>query len=361
MAKVREGRWDCPQCGTKEILGRHKICTNCGKPRPDNVRFYLPEDEAEVADKAVVQQASIGPDWICQYCGADNQATMDVCRQCNAPRGDAASRQVVAYAAGAVPRSGEIPRPTPTPAPAPAAAGVNPLAGKIFGLPAPLVLGGGFLLLCAVCFFLFIRTNDVEATVTGFAWERTIAIEELRTVTEQGWDLPADARPISQERAIRTYEQVISGYTTEVREVPEQVQVGERTYVCGQRDLGNGFFEDVECTEPVYETQYREETVQVPIYVQRPIYDTQYTYEIDRWEATRTVEAGDNDHNPEWPATNLAENEREGERTERYVVRVAGGDEDYEIEIPLERWTQLDEGDAVTVRVTMAGVAELVE
>ena len=58
-------------------------------------------------------------------------------------------------------------------------------------------------------------------------------------------EIPPDGRYISEEEAIRRYDQVFVRNETRTRQVSEQVQTGTRDYVCGQRDLGNGFFEDI--------------------------------------------------------------------------------------------------------------------
>ena len=111
---VREGRWDCQYCGTTGILGRHKVCPNCAKSRPEGTKFYLPEDEDAVKDAALQEQAAQGPDWICEFCGSSNPANLDVCRHCNAPReGTSPQQQVKEFAAGAAPPSGDMTVPDP--------------------------------------------------------------------------------------------------------------------------------------------------------------------------------------------------------------------------------------------------------
>ncbi|HEX8246476.1 MAG TPA: hypothetical protein VF541_23430, partial [Longimicrobium sp.] len=62
---IREGRWDCPSCGSEAQLGRHVYCTGCGAPRPEEVQFYLPEDAEAVTDAGQLAQANAGADWVC--------------------------------------------------------------------------------------------------------------------------------------------------------------------------------------------------------------------------------------------------------------------------------------------------------
>ena len=113
---------------------------------------------------------------------------------------------------------------------------------------------------------------------------------------------------------------MIIGYTEEARQVSEQVYVGENEYVCGQRDLGNGFFEDIYCSEPIYETEFSTVYEEVPIFESQPVYDTEYTYEIDVWVPTRTESVRGTDQNSSWPEYRLESNEREGERSETYIA-----------------------------------------
>lgn len=355
---IREARWDCQQCGTTGMLGRDKVCLNCGHPRPEGVRFYLPED-AEAVERSLAAQARQGADFICMYCGATNQASLKSCRQCGASHEGATSQEVKEYKSGEVPRSGDN---TYTPPPlaeaqAKTSSTSRPQPQSNMGWIALAIVV--FLCLCSA--FVLFRSSEVGATVRGFAWERAIAVEELQTLEEEDWELPADARLLSQQEEIHHTEEVLDHYETRTREVSEQVEVGTRTYVCGQRDLGNGFFEDIECEEPVYETQTQTETYEEPIYRSEPVYQTKYRYEIDRWVEVRTEEAAGDDQNPFWPEVALAEFEAEGERREEYLVIFQDEDgESYRVEVSEERWRSFSVGDRHQLEVDSFGNAELV-
>jgi hypothetical protein len=353
---VREGRWDCQYCGTTGILGRHKACTNCGRSRPEGTKFYLPKDGDEVAEEKLVEQAKIGPDWVCQFCGSSNPANIDICASCNAPREGASPKQAVKeYALGAAPTSGDMDLDQPPERPAMIAPAQKSKVAPALGVAG--VIGGVlFLAFCLLLAFLVFGSRDAEATVSGFSWERTVAVESFQTVTEEDWEVPEGGRILSQQEEIHHYDQVLDHYETRTRQVTERVQVGSRTYVCGQRDLGNGFFEDVECTEPVYENQTRTETYEEPIYNQVPIFQTKYTYEIDKWVVVRTETAGDSDHAAAWPETNLDEGEREGERTETYIVYFTGEDgKTYEWETTETDWRGYEMGQGVTLKLNSLG------
>ncbi|MBD0320778.1 MAG: hypothetical protein ICV87_10620, partial [Gemmatimonadetes bacterium] len=63
---------------------------------------------------------------------------------------------------------------------------------------------------------------------------------------------------------------------------------------------------------------------------------------------------------PAWPVTRLRERQREGERTEKYVLRFREEDGDtYETAVPLDRFQQLRVGAPVRIKVSRAGSVEL--
>lgn len=354
---IREGRWDCQYCGTIGILGRHKNCSNCGRSRPAGTKFYLADDK-EIADQKLIRQAKIGPDWVCEFCGTSNSADKTICGSCQAPRGATTPEQQVAeYEVGAAPTSGdmtfEAPRQEPAKAkqpPKPAKKRLNPLA--ILGIV------GGIAVLCIgiIVAIIILGRKDVGATVEGFSWERTAAIEKFGPVEEEDWSVPSGGRILSQSQEVHHTDRVLDHYETQEREVSEQVQVGERTYVCGQRDLGNGFFEDIECTEPVYENQTRIETVQEPIYIDVPVYETLYTYEVDKWVYDRTESASGKDHSPYWPRADLGDHEREGERDETYaIIFVDQEGSRHTWEVPFDEWQLYELNQSVNLTLNISG------
>lgn len=323
MPAIREGRWDCEHCGTTGLAGRELSCPKCGHRRPENVTFYLPEEAGEVTDEELKKRAKAGADWVCEWCGSSNVALRGTCLQCGAEKGTSPSQQVKSYEASAVPRSGDAARPEPTPPPEPASKFPVPIIAIVVVL----------LLACAVGGFLLFRTTETTATVTGVSWERTIDIEVLDTVTKEAATIPAGGRKVREKQV----------------QVEETVQTGTETYVCGQKDLGNGMFEDEECERPVYETRQRNETV--------------YVYEIDEWVVDRTEEASGNDYSPYWPRSDLDDDEREGERTETYTVLVEDTEngETYNVEMDEDRWKTYEAGQQVNVAVNALGHAEIIE
>lgn len=365
MSTIREGRWDCPHCRTIGIRGRDLTCPSCGSVRPEDIQFYLPEDAPEVTDEALRQRAQDGADWICAYCGTSNVALGDPCRQCGAPRAESDRRQRVReYGMDEVPRSGDDPIPSAQPKSSPTEESpprsfFARFWGRIVAAITAIVV-----LICGGSAALLQHTTHEAVTVTGLSWERTIAVEAYRTERIEDWSLPPDARLIRQREEIHHYEQVLDHYETRTRDVSDQVQVGTETYVCGQRDLGNGMFEDRECSRPIYETRWRTETYEEPIYRDEPVYRTKYTYDIDQWVYDRTERrAGTNSDPSEWPSVSefqgvpvVGRSERAGERTETYTVSVVSqSGTSYDVVVDAAEWERYRVGQSLTLTFDIFG------
>jgi len=313
---IREGAWDCPHCGRKKNRGPDKFCGGCGAPRGEGVQFYLPDDAREVTEAAELERARAGPDWICPYCEGDNPAPNAFCSGCGAPREGAASRPIVEHR--------DAP-PPPPPQPALTEVSKSTAAPRPWGgrLKKGCGIGCLGLLLLFGLFYFLGRPREATLTVDGFGWERTVQVETLRTVTEEGWesDLPAGARALTRSRQLHHTNRVQIGTERKSRTVSEKVQTGTERVKVGTRDLGNGYFEDVYEDRPVYEDRSREETWEEPVYREDPVYAFKVRYEIDKWLPEREEKASGEDRSPGWPPARLAENEREGTHKESYEVR----------------------------------------
>lgn len=406
---IREGRWDCPSCGSTAVYGRHVDCPGCGRSRPAGIRFYLTGDAPAIVDSAQLREARSGPDWICEHCGATCRAALDDCDGCGAPRGGSATQAVRDYSLAHTPRSGE------EPGEGNAADGIRRRPDGT--IPGPLgstqkeppsrtssCLGCG----CMVLVFLFVLSMIMSAiasigeprpapapqpvdddltpaVVTSMRWERSLVVEQRRWENGEGWVLPDSAEVRRARRRFREMGREIVGYETVTREVPrtervsdgtrtrsrevsERVETGSRTYVCGSRDLGNGYFQDIECTEPVYgersrteeweEPVYREETYyetvteEEPVYREVAVYDTFYTYRVPHWEPRDTLHAAGDTAAPAWPEPRLRRNQRIGARTEAYWVSMRKPDgKPHGTRVELHTWLALRRGQAVALRV----------
>ncbi|MGD2182696.1 zinc finger protein [Lusitaniella coriacea] len=365
---IREGRWDCPSCSTQGNLGRDRACPNCGRPRPEGIKFYLPENAPKIENQELRAIAQSGADWICEYCGSSNRITIEQCVGCSAPRSNR-TQAVKTYTPTAVPRSAEVTSPSPQKLNASNTSAnqlkrnVTPSLQRVRRTPANrrkrnILISFILAVIVGLGVFLF-QPRTIDTTVVGTPWERVVAIEKYIPVTESDWSVPSGGRIVSQREEIHHYDRILVGYETKTRTVSDQVQTGTETYVCGQKDLGNGFFEDKTCTRPIYETRQRTETYEDPIYREDPVYKTKYTYEIDKWVPSRKATASSNiAEQPYWPPLNLAKNERESERTEEYAVEFRDK-KGKTYSIPLDRvnWQNYKPGQPHPLKVNALGKA----
>ena len=304
---IREGRWKCSHCDT-ENMGRDTDCKSCGSVRGKDVKFYLPENAPEVTQASQLKDATSGPDWNCSHCGTNNRSYKDSCGQCGS------GKDAVA------PKAEES-----EPEPVLLIKEKSTVDLKQF---APV---GVLIAACiAMCLFFYIAFSSYEvgATVTDKNWAHTIHTENYVTVRESDWDIPSGGRYVSEDTRVRSYVSVLSHYETRTRQVSERVQTGSRTVISGHRDLGNGYFEDIEHEEPMYETEYHTETYEDPVYVDKPIYDTMYTYDIDRWVDGIDIRSSGNDENTNWPNFIPTTVSRESRRSTDYVLHFVQDDKE---------------------------------
>lgn len=316
---IREGAWDCPNCGRKLNRGSQKFCTGCGAPRGQDVVFYLPEDAPEVSQPEELQRVQQGADWTCGYCGGDNPAGAAQCSGCGAAGEGSARRQVRLLPAG------ETLPPVPPPP--------DSIQNLTAGPPPRKSRRGCFIILGLlaagiVALLFFFRSRTADLRVTEVAWERSVTVEELKTLTEEGWEgeLPPAARELSRRQAIHHHDRIQTGTETRTRTVQERKQTGTERVKTGTRDLGNGYFEDVYEDRPVYETVERQETYREPVYIQKPVYRMQITYQVDRWVKTRTETASGRQPEARWPEVPAGSAIRPGPRQEKYTVQLQDRD-----------------------------------
>lgn len=363
---IREGRWLCPSCGA-ECLGRHENCngtdgqSGCGSSRPPHVRFYLPENSPIVTDPNQLADAASGLDWNCDHCDGANKNSYQShrvinCVHCGNGRDEFdPDYKVEATAAPVRPdtavrteASRETVRRSTTQR-------QSPRSRKALAFPFLAVVA--VLAAAFTVWFAFFQTKTVEAEVAGFSWARSIPVEEMKTLREEGWSVPTDGRVRDRETRFKENVSVLVGYDERTRTVSDRVQTGTESYSCGTRDLGNGYFQDQTCQRPIYSTVSREETYEVPVYQQQPVYATWYTYNIDRWRTVHNLREGAANKSPKWPANpHRGPKLREGGRSETYTVRLNAGEAgQFDRNLPELRWKALDVGDDVVLHINRAG------
>lgn len=282
---IRIGYWDCPSCGNKKNLGPNPTCANCGRPRGANIPFYTDDSAPVVEDPEMVARARAGADWTCKYCNADNRAGNMDCHRCGAGP-DGSVRRNQQFVANA-------------PAPAVRAATLSPAKKSSTGRVLAIV-GAIFALLFGVWFF-FLRTTTLQVTVESAAWVKTAQLEERQTKQGAAWHdkVPDGAKVLGKE----------------TRQRSKQVQEGTKKVKVGQKDLGNGMFEDI----------YKEE----PNMMTKDVDDAWIRYEVYEWVETEKLEEKTNDgREPRDPTFGLSTNatKRVGATSNDAVFTLKGND-----------------------------------
>ena len=344
--KIIRGYWDCSSCDTKGIRGDVRNCPGCGKPRGDDVKFYM-KDKEYLSDEEA-SKVSHEADWFCEYCGALNSANDTKCKGCGAEKAasDKDYNDLRAEEQTKAAKKAE-----------------KEQAKKLAELQAAgkkrrLILGAALLVIIGLIAAIFMpKTSD--ATVTQVAWDRSIAIEQYQDVEESDWELPEGANLHEQKREVHHYEQVLDHYQNQTVEKSREV-IDHYETVYEYEDLGNGNFEEVSHEEPVYVTEYYTEVEQVPVYRDDPVYQTKYYYDIWKWVEVRSSDSSGTDHNPTWNEPTLASDEREGTRTENYTITVEtkkGKASTYTL--TLADWNKVDVGQSVEIKQHHDGAAEI--
>ena len=354
MSKLVMGYWDCPFCGSKGVRGDVVNCPSCGLARGD-VQFYvkdytegefLREDELnkfEQLDEEKAKTFSDKPDWYCSFCNSLNTDNAQFCGNCGASRKDSESnyfqmleKKKAREAAEAAAQSG------------------NKAPQKPSRKPLVIILA---LLLVIVGVFVFMNGNKTagDLKVTALNWMRNINVEQYQMFNESGWSVPKE-----YETEITNKKQEIKGYI-DVFDHYEYVKVPYTHKVYDHdeytlEDNGNGTFSKV--SHPVYRTETEYKTEKKAVTRREPQYGTKYYYNIWRWTPSRNVTAQGDDHNTAWPEVTLAENEREGQRSETYRFTVEHTQKNKPSEtysLDESDWMNLNVGDQIYITAKRSG------
>ncbi len=307
--------WDCPECGHEHIPGPSHRCPNCFWWRDRTVEFYEAPDSRVLSPEEVAQYQ--GPDWICKVCGAANPERGEpvehlVCGNCgqwqtnSLDLGDTAPQalptgQAVAQVEGEWHEGFRLSSVEASPRQTQARSKTSKTGARRH-YRWIILTGVAIATACGVLLGLWraVTPRTIVADVVARTWTVGVEVQELRPVAEGGWNLPAGAYNVSTSQRQRGTRQVQIGTETEQVQVSYQEQVGTREE-CTTVSLGDGTGSR-SCTDvPVYETRYRTETREVPVYRTEPVYDLWYDYMIDTWQPLETVEVWGADDEPRQP------------------------------------------------------------
>ena len=357
MSKLVMGYWDCPFCGSKGIRGDVVNCPSCGRARGE-VQFYMKDytegetreenerADIEYLDEEQAKYVSKNPDWYCSFCNSLNSDNAQFCGNCGASREDSESNYFQMLEkkkareeaeAAAQPQVSQAPR-------------------KPSRKPLMIFL---VILLAVIGLFVWMNGNKTasDLRVSAVSWVRNINIEENRMFSESGWELPSGAEQTDARQELLRVDQVLDHY--ESVEVPRTRQVVDHyeTYYT-YTDNGNGTFSEVPHERPVYRTESYTETVQQPVYRNVPRYATKYYYNVWRWTPSRDVTASGDSHDAAWPEYTLAENEREGQRSEVYrftVEHTKGKEAPATYRLAESDWMNVNVGDQIFITAKRSG------
>ena len=369
--KIIRAYWDCPQCGMKGIDGLKDTCPGCGSGKDKNVRYYM--KNVEEVSQEELEEAGISEDendgahreWVCAYCGFLNNYRDTACVRCGAPKeeqegeyaGDTSQAQYVQNSDGTlhfVGKPKEEEKPSYVTMEQAAASGMGPGGGSGTA-PSRSGRGGrGILLIVAALLALFLLwPHTTSQAITGFAWERSVTVEEFRTFQESGWSLPYGARQLDARREFYGYQQVLDHYETVYRtREREVIDHYDTSYT--YTDNGNGTFTQHEVKTPVYRTETYQVAEKEPVYRNEPVYRTKYYYETDRWVMLQEYKTSGEDHDPQWSSEyTLKSNQRDTMRSEWYYTIYSDSEKRFE---PYETWASQEIGDGVYVTRNRLGI-----
>lgn len=439
-------RKKCPRCKDPQ----NSVLT----PSED---WYLPDNAPEVTDPEQLKHFEAGPAWNCGHCGTLNDGDVDVCQYegCGRPRDfdDTVNRTVtyddradhfdelpdkvdemiedkleraeralethatgplklndITRPAGEIPRIGEHTLENEAirdKAYADFDARMEKLKMSQFmryfqpHLSKIAVAIGVIAVLCIVfgavsCIRSYTETVAGTVTITKLTWQRSVEVEEFKTLTQGNWDYPGDARVQGSENRVRDHRKVHDGWHDESYtdyesrprvETYTDYESRPRTEyyngTCSRMvNNGNGSYtsETYSCpqsrtvydtvpvvkTRTVYDQVPVQKTRSVEDYHMEPIWDTWYTYQIDRWVTDRWVDtSGTQSGGVRWAQTGdmkLSTNDQAGdqvgeekvgdERRESYAVVYidSTGESHTDRHGDMKLWDKLFEGEKINAQ-----------
>jgi hypothetical protein len=333
--RIIEGTWDCTSCGSKGVLGRHKVCPGCGNPREEAAEssfdFGPPTESGAstretVTDAEALASAAAGADWYCAFCGTANRGDGLACRACAAERAQNADVPMLPP---------EPERALSMPPPGPAKRGC--MKPALLGC---LGLGGALLAFLVALGIWGSRTHEARGQIASRSWKREIARETFTRVTRSGWrDELRERRSVMPARGTgetsgierirdcarkqRGTRQVATGTHRVCSDRTRRVQCGTEEK-CHRKDLGNGFAEEVCDDVPKYCDQSYEDCRDETTYRSEPVYGEECRFDTWEWQPGAGAVAEGSSDTPSWPAISLGSLDRD-RRKESYAVVVTYG------------------------------------
>lgn len=376
--KVIKGYWDCPYCNSKDLDGLVDYCPNCGVHKPKDTKYHLNKSKTVEVSKEELKKAGIEvghndgehPEWACDYCGSLNNYLDTTCSSCGSLKSESKSdyftqdnsendligsdkidekyeknEDNISEKIGYTDRSYN-------------SYNSYNSYGSSYSIKSDtfhyidkkkLFIASMVVLLGAIIMFLFAPYKETTL-VNGFSWDRTIFIEEEKTFKEDGWSVPSGGRVYDKKIELYGYDKVLDHYDkVEVQKTREVFSHYEYDYETEYEDNGDGTFNQVtvEVKTPVYVEETYTEIEEIPVYIDVPVYETKYYYEIDRWVTEYKSESHGNDKNPYWNEKyTLGLKQRDSRKDENYYIHY---DNEDKLKVEIEEWNNTNINDKVVL------------
>lgn len=401
--------WDCPSCGSKGLLGvDHRHCPNCGAVQEENLR-YFPSPNQRVA----TIRRNQGPDVECSFCGTPCGGADNCCMNCGAPlkgtkqvhvrpsipeargetgadaqrdwdkRLDKVRRDLQEFHSKEARKAREAVRvedlerarederrreearhrahaPSPPPPPRNPPLDYSELASSGFSYSRSDSTPGivaAILIVSVILGMILLMTcrHEVEVTVEGHTWGRSIQVEKYTKIHDRDWrnDLPSDADIDSCNSEIHHYDQIPDG--EDCTWVPESCSEtpGSCSESCKNVDNGDGSFSvdcTRTCTDPVRTCTPGYNDCHT-IYRDEPVWRDKCDYTVYRWKRSHILPTSGHDTNPFWSTKEIntcshiqVGCERKGSQDGEYSVTFRFDGKSETCEYPQDFWSKLQKG-----------------
>lgn len=340
---IIEYNWNCTNCETTGILGRHLNCPSCGASVPNNDCYYEPENAPTITDPDQLRDALAGDNWKCEFCEGGARNLDGSCSHCGGERIQPKKN-----------RSYDIDEDSDLPiddCPAPPYRKEN--NGQIV-LGA--ICGAGILGACSLIWAF--STHDVSGQISDRTWTRSVTVENWAETTTSGWREANHLREVSHSNPPaefagmenirncvtqqRTTRQVVSG-SHQVCSDAEQINDGGEILDLfispsfassfhngyGTRSHSSPSRSNSYHSSPSSSHSYSPPKPHVPVchsvtdYRSVPVYDDRCSYDTWAWSDGQTMTLTGTD-DPRWPVVALG-NLQKLRMAETYSITVAYG------------------------------------
>lgn len=325
-----ERAWKCPHCGQIH-WATDLYCDNSGGGIPEAVEWLGHEYDRPILDKAKREQADEGDALMCPACDQPNRGKARFCSQCASPLDPTRTINSSQFIESMRRREGRTrPAMTETTSDRTRPDFSEDTPSLVTSLWAQyqkyVFVGVGVLILLPllVWFLSLFRTHEEVSEVTSATWTRTVPVLYKVYTHGEGWELPTTGEYENVHHVDRLYQYntVVVGYNRVTQVATSWIQISPTYVPCGTVESKGGIISGVSCLQtrvaPATTIISRDVPITAP-----PVPDIRwyYTYDIVTWKPRQPkIAEGDHRQMPYWPTVILNDGEKEGDRSEVYLV-----------------------------------------